>query len=352
MTGTGVAGTASTGPAGTSAATGTPASGTTVAGTDSAGIASTVKAATAVAGTATTGAAATGAAATGAATTGAAAIGTSTSAAAATGAATTRASTPGTATTQAATTGAATSGDASTGAAATGAASTGAAAGGTTVWSTHTPGSAADEPAGAQTPSVGLVTSAASGLVVSAPAPGASAAAVAPLPTGTTVPVPLASQVARPLFTLAAAGPGEHTMSISVTPDNLGPVVVRAQISATGIRLEMFAPTDLARDALRLILPDLRRDLAGGALPASLDLSTRSQPGDAGSSGRQDRPAADQQGAQLGGDPRGAQDRRREPGATDQWLRSASAGADTSATDAVTDLARPDRVRGRVDVLA
>jgi len=164
--------------------------------------------------------------------------------------------------------------------------------------------------------------------------------------------VPLASQVARPLFTLAAAGPGEHTMSISVTPDELGPVLVRAQISATGIRLELFAPTDAARDALRLILPDLRRDLAGGALSASLDVSTRSQPGDAGMSGRQDRPAGDQsQGnAALGGDPRGAHDRRRESGAPDQWLRSPPIGAD--AADPLADPTRHDQTRGRIDVLA
>jgi len=167
--------------------------------------------------------------------------------------------------------------------------------------------------------------------------------------------VPLATQVAPPLFTLAAAGPGEHTLSISVTPDDLGPVLVRAQISATGIRLELFAPTDIARDALRLILPDLRRDLAGGALPASLDVSARTQPGDAGASGRQDRSAGDQSGqgsALFGGDPRQSRDRGGNPGAIDPWLRTASVGADVPNAADTTASSRSDQARGRVDVLA
>ncbi|WP_166791179.1 hypothetical protein, partial [Cryobacterium sp. TMB3-12] len=74
---------------------------------------------------------------------------------------------------------------------------------------------------------------------------------------------------------------------------------------------------------------------------------------DAGSSGRQDRPAADQPGqgnAALGGDPRGAQDRRRESGAPDQWLRSPPIGAD--AADPLADPTQPDQTRGRIDVLA
>ena len=317
---------------------GTETAGTETAGTGTAGTAAAGTAGSAATPTGATGTASIGTAAAGTASTGPASIGTASTVPTATAAAATAA-------TVAASTGTAVSVTAPTGAAAGGAA--------VAAWATRPHGGAIEESAGAETPSTGLVAAASSGPVASAPVSGTSASTSAsPLPTSPAVPVPLASQVARPLFTLAAAGPGEHTMSISITPDDLGPVVVRAQISATGIRLELFAPTDVARDALRLILPDLRRDLAGGALPASLDLSTRSQPGDAGSSGRQDRPAADQQGAQLGGDPRGAQDRRREPGATDQWLRSASAGADTSATDAVTDLARPDRARGRVDVLA
>ncbi|WEO78978.1 flagellar hook-length control protein FliK [Cryobacterium sp. SO2] len=230
------------------------------------------------------------------------------------------------------------------------------------------PGASAD--AAAATPA----TPAATAVAVPTP-PGSVIQPVVPAPaqnvpaqaTGTPMPVPLVGQVARPLFSLAAAGPGEHTLSISVTPDNLGPVVVRALITATGVRLELFAPTDLARDALRLILPDLRRDLAGGALPASLDLSSRSQPGDTGSSARQDRQAAAdafaQGGAAFGDGSRGG-DQTRQPARGDAWLRPTPVTAIDSADSASDAVADGDITagtgagsaagirRGRVDVFA
>ena len=185
------------------------------------------------------------------------------------------------------------------------------------------------------------------GTVVGASAPAAVSPTIA-LPAST--PTPLAAQVVRPLFTLAAAGAGEHTLSISVTPDNLGPVLVRAQISAGSMRLELFAPTDAAREALRLILPDLRRDLAGGGLPASLDLSSRSQPGDPGQSGAQDRAAAGQGNPGHGADAGRPHDRPRTA-VPDPWLRSSVlASADVAGGSA--DDAGVRSQRGRVDVLA
>jgi flagellar hook-length control protein FliK len=99
----------------------------------------------------------------------------------------------------------------------------------------------------------------------------------APAPTAST-PVPLGAQLARPVFTLAAAGAGEHVMTVHVTPDALGPVTVRAHVGSEGVRVELFAPTDAGRDALRSILPDLRRDLTGAGLTGTLDLSSQSQP--------------------------------------------------------------------------
>jgi flagellar hook-length control protein FliK len=94
--------------------------------------------------------------------------------------------------------------------------------------------------------------------------------------------IPFSGQLARPIFTLATAAPGLHTMTISVTPDALGPVTVRAHVSWDGIRVELFAPTELARDAIRAILPELRKDLAGEGVGADLDLSSQNQPSDAG----------------------------------------------------------------------
>jgi flagellar hook-length control protein FliK len=116
---------------------------------------------------------------------------------------------------------------------------------------------------------------------------------------------PLAGQLARPIFTLAAAGPGSHTMTISVTPDALGPVTVRAHVGPEGIRVELFAPTDVGRDAIRTILPDLRKDLAGTGLGASLDLSSQNQPSDHGQNAlntQNGRGGENGEGAQAGDD--------------------------------------------------
>lgn len=122
----------------------------------------------------------------------------------------------------------------------------------------------------------------------------------APPATPSTQPT-LGSQLARPVFTLAAAGAGEHVMTVHITPDTLGPVTVRAHVGGEGVRVELFAPTDLGRDALRAILPDLRRDLAGSGLTGTLDLSSQNQPSpqqDAQAGGRHGRP--DQRAGESG----------------------------------------------------
>ena len=136
-------------------------------------------------------------------------------------------------------------------------------------------------------------------VIPSSPAVPASVPLTVSTPTATVVAapasanaLPLAAQVMKPLFALATAAPGEHVLTISVSPDNLGPVTVRAHVTGEGIRVELFAPTDLARDALRVILPDLRRDLAGSGLSAQLDLSNDSQAGDPGAT-RHPRSEAD-----------------------------------------------------------
>jgi flagellar hook-length control protein FliK len=107
----------------------------------------------------------------------------------------------------------------------------------------------------------------------------ASFAAASPAASPT---VQLPAQLAGPIFTLSGAAPGEHVLTINVTPDDLGPVTVRAHVTGDSIRVELFAPTDAARDALRAIMPDLRRDLAGSGMNANLDLSSHNQPADTG----------------------------------------------------------------------
>jgi flagellar hook-length control protein FliK len=152
-------------------------------------------------------------------------------------------------------------------------------------------GAAAPAPAASPTvaDAVAPTTPAPAGVTaVAAPAPTAATASTTPAaPTNSAPPTAdLSTQLSRPLFTLASAGRGEHVMTVHVTPDALGPVTVRAHVGADGVRVELFAPTDTGRDALRAILPDLRRDLSGAGLGGSLDLSSQNQP----SPGGDDRP--------------------------------------------------------------
>jgi flagellar hook-length control protein FliK len=128
-----------------------------------------------------------------------------------------------------------------------------------------------------------------------APAPLAPAAAPAAVQASAPVaPAPqpaLHTQLAKPLFTMATSAAGEHIMTVRVSPDELGPVTVRAHISTDGVRMELVAATDAGRDAIRAILPDLKRDLSGQGLDARLDLSSGSQQQGSAPDGRGERSA-------------------------------------------------------------
>jgi flagellar hook-length control protein FliK len=101
----------------------------------------------------------------------------------------------------------------------------------------------------------------------------ASAPPIAAPPPSAPVEVPgLGAQLARPLLGLRSAGDGNHVLTIRVTPENLGPVMVRAHVSGDSLRIELVAPTDQAREAIKAIMPDLRRDLSQAGGPTSLDL--------------------------------------------------------------------------------
>lgn len=113
----------------------------------------------------------------------------------------------------------------------------------------------------------------------------------------------VAAQVAPVVVSIAQRPSGTHQLTMTVNPDSLGPVTIRAHISAAGeVRVELSGATDAGRDALRTILVDLRRDLAavmphatlsvGGAADASGDRGGQSGAGPA---------AADQGGTREGG---------------------------------------------------
>lgn len=118
--------------------------------------------------------------------------------------------------------------------------------------------------------------------IAAAPAPSPTATAIGstPVPTAAAPAAqpPLAAQLARPVFALATAGDGEHTLTISVNPERLGPVTVHATVSGDRLHIELFSSSDLGRDALRSVLGELRRDLAGTGLHASVGLSTDDAP--------------------------------------------------------------------------
>ncbi|MGM7775714.1 flagellar hook-length control protein FliK [Arthrobacter sp. KNU-44] len=113
-------------------------------------------------------------------------------------------------------------------------------------------------------------------------------------PTSLADPAKLLPQVSRPLFSLASAAPGAHVMTLKLSPEDLGPLTVRAHIEGAGVRIELFAPGEAGREAVRCILPELRRGLGESGFGASLDLSEHNAPADAGAGGsdpRDRRPA-------------------------------------------------------------
>ncbi|WP_284982068.1 flagellar hook-length control protein FliK [Arthrobacter sp. efr-133-TYG-118] len=130
-------------------------------------------------------------------------------------------------------------------------------------------------------------------VVVQAGSPLQQAPSAAPLgmatPTPQADPAKLLPQVSGPLFSLASAAPGAHVMTLKLSPEDLGPLTVRAHIEGAGVRIELFAPGDAGREAVRSILPELRRDLGESGFGASLHLSEHNAPADAGGGGSDPR---------------------------------------------------------------
>lgn len=105
---------------------------------------------------------------------------------------------------------------------------------------------------------------------VAAPAPVTAPAAVTP---ANPVAAPrLLDQVRLPIAALRELPDGAHLVTVHVTPDELGPVTVRALVQGGALDVQLTAPTDAAREALKALLPDLRRDLSQGGQPALLSL--------------------------------------------------------------------------------
>lgn len=145
-------------------------------------------------------------------------------------------------------------------------------------------GARGQEPSGGQTPASSPTTPATSfapsGLVTVGSVTGSSADAAPSAPRT------VAAQVAPAVLSIVQRPVGTHQLTMTVNPDTLGPVTVRAQISAGGeVRVELVGATDAGRDALRTIVADLRRDLAAVMPHASLALGS-STSADAGATDR------------------------------------------------------------------
>uniref|UniRef100_UPI000B0FD0CE flagellar hook-length control protein FliK n=1 Tax=Cellulosimicrobium cellulans TaxID=1710 RepID=UPI000B0FD0CE len=93
---------------------------------------------------------------------------------------------------------------------------------------------------------------------------GAATAPASPPPAAPT----LHAQVSGPVFQLLDAGDGDHVLTLSVTPEHLGPVTVRAHITGGELRIELFSPHDTGREALRALVADLRVAADAAGLPA------------------------------------------------------------------------------------
>ncbi|WP_311259444.1 hypothetical protein [Microbacterium sp. WCS2018Hpa-9] len=123
----------------------------------------------------------------------------------------------------------------------------------------------------------------------------------------------VAAQVAPVIVSIAQRPMGTHQLTMTVNPDSLGPVTVRAHITASGeVQVELSGATDAGRDALRTMLVELRRDLAAVMPHATLSVNHGASADSSGDRGQQAAgDAPPQQGAGDRDENRGRPDHRR-----------------------------------------
>ncbi|MFJ2541581.1 hypothetical protein [Microbacterium sp. NPDC087589] len=167
-------------------------------------------------------------------------------------------------------------------------------------------------------------------------APSVATVTAAPSPdAAATMNRAVAAQVAPVVVSIAQRPMGSHQLTMTVNPDSLGPVTVRAHITASGeVQVELSGATDAGRDALRTMLVDLRRDLAAVMPHATLSVNhgaSADASGDRGQQAAGDAPTG--QGADDREANRGRPDHRRgaeqapDLPRTIQTMPSAASGA-------------------------
>lgn len=163
------------------------------------------------------------------------------------------------------------------------------------------------------------------------------AASAAPPPPTTTRPA-LLPQLSGPVVALAQSADGEHSVTLTISPESLGPVTVRAHIAGDSIRLELHAPSDAGREALRLILSDLRRDLAIAAPGAALSVSSQDSAPGSTPEGRPDTGARADADGRNGSHSDPANGRRLSASATAQPSRLPSPTPDPQLSSSQLDV--------------
>lgn len=88
----------------------------------------------------------------------------------------------------------------------------------------------------------------------------------------------LFDQMQHQLSRLKVLGQGQHQLKLAINPETFGPVRVAANFHADGtVHLQLLGASEAARDQLRQVLSDLRRDLASTGLQADLDVAENAQ---------------------------------------------------------------------------
>lgn len=104
-----------------------------------------------------------------------------------------------------------------------------------------------------------------------------STAATAPVPAATPQQVAaLPQQLQGPIAGLAQLGDGDHSVTVKIAPEALGPVTINAHIAGGRLDIQLSAPNGSGHDALNGMLSDLRRDLASNGITANLSLAAGS----------------------------------------------------------------------------
>jgi len=144
--------------------------------------------------------------------------------------------------------------------------------------------------------------------------------------TGAAVSHPVSGQIARHVAVLRGAPDGSHTMTVVLTPDNLGPVEVSVTVSKGALELTLRGAHEHGRAALLDAVPDLRRDLEAAGLTCSrLDVDRGGRESFSSSQQHFGRPGEQGPGG------RGSQPDRSDGGAR-PWHRSADRGDGPRAT--------------------